>query len=32
MRQRTSKVLVYTIAILGILLTLIFVFLKQPAM
>lgn len=32
MRQRYSKTLVYMIAILGILLTLAFVFLKQPAM
>lgn len=32
MRQRYSKTLVYAIAILGILLILAFVFLKQPAM
>jgi t-SNARE complex subunit (syntaxin) len=32
MRQRYSKILVYSIAILAILLILVFVFLKQPAM
>jgi hypothetical protein len=31
MRQRYSKALVYAIAILSILLILVFVFLKQPA-